>query len=311
MYFFFFFFQIGEAFEVLSDKNKRAIYDKYGEEGLKMGGGGEPSSGNGGGGPGVTFTSTSMPGGMRFSSSDPSKIFASFFGTSDPFAAFEGGGFGGGGGGSGGGIRMGTGMGNGFPGMSAGGGGGGRRGPMTAEPIKRTLMLSLEELYTGTTKKVKVTRERLIPGKGGRATEPQEKILEIQIKPGWKAGTAITFEKEGDEVPGGPAPADLVFVIGEKKHDQFTREGSNLIKEVRLSLVDALTGTTLTVTTLDGRTIPVAITEVISPGSIKTIRGEGMPNSKGGPKGDLILKFEIQFPRTLTDEKKRQLRTLL
>lgn len=128
---------------------------------------------------------------------------------------------------------------------------------------------------------------------------------------GWKKGTAITFEKEGDEAPG-VIPADIVFVIGEKEHDRFEREGNNLVYKARLSLADALAGAKLDIRTLDGRVLPVAVTEVVAPGATKTVRGEGMPISKApGTKGDLVIKFNVVFPTHLSEDKKRQLRAVL
>ena len=261
-----------------------------------------------------------MPAGFRMSSGggvDAARIFASFFGTSDPFAA---GGFDGGGPGHGG---SGLGGGRGFPGAAAAAGphafnmggfsgmdprGGGFGAPPPREPIRRQLLCSLEELYAGCVKRVKVTRQRVV----GRAAQPQEKVLEVHVKPGWKAGTVITFAKEGDEIPGGPEPLDIAFVIGEREHERFTREGANLVMRVRLPLADALAGTTLSIATLDGRTLSVPLTDIVAPGASKTVRGEGMPQSKApGTRGDLIIKFEVVFPRALGEDKKRALRALL
>lgn len=180
--------------------------------------------------------------------------------------------------------------------------GGSRQGPMKASPIKRTLACTLEELATGCSKRVKVTRQR-----EGR---PEEKVLEITVKPGWKKGTTVTFENEGDESPG-ILPADLQFVIGEKEHDRFTREGDNLILNTRVSLGDALGGTTLAVKTLDGRVLNLNVTEIITPNYTKTIKGEGMPKSKVGGKGDLLIRFNIAFPLSLPEEKRRQIKALL
>lgn len=287
----------------MSDKEKRAIYEQYGEEGLK---GGIPSSA-----PSSSSSSSSggMPGGIRFTSmggqgggfqgQDPHVIFSQFFGTSNPFAAFGGmddmmGGQGGFGGAA-------------FPGMGGAVSVGQRQ--QKQEPIKHKLNCTLEELYTGTTKKVKITRQRLNPD--GKSTRSEEKTIEIPIRPGWKKGTTVTFEKEGDEAPG-VVPQDIQFVVSEKEHARFTREGDNLIHVVRLPLADALCGSTLTLATLDGRSLSIPISEVVSPGYIKNIAYEGMPISKEqGKRGDLILRFNIVFPHFVSDSKKLQLRNLL
>jgi DnaJ homolog subfamily B member 4 len=137
------------------------------------------------------------------------------------------------------------------------------------------------------------------------------KILEVAVKAGWKKGTTITFENEGDEAPG-VIPADIQFVIGEKEHATFSRDGNNLVYNARLTLADALCGTTLRIATLDGRTISVPVSEVVSPGTEKVVRGEGMPIAKAPTtKGDLIVRFTVAFPAYLSDDKKAQLRRLL
>ena len=203
-----------------------------------------------------------------------------------------------------GGFGMGGGRHGGMGGM--GGGGGGKH---QGEPIKRALQCSLEDLYSGATRKVKVTRQRLNPD--GKTARAEEKILEIPIRPGWKKGTTVTFPAEGDELPG-VSPADLSFVVAEKEHERFTREGDNLIYVVRMPLADALCGSTLSIRTLDGRTLAIAVPEVVAPGYVRKVPGEGMPLSKEpGKRGDLVLRFNIIFPHFVSDAKKLQLRTLL
>lgn len=99
--------------------------------------------------------------------------------------------------------------------------------------IHHELRLSLEEVFHGCTKRMKISRRRL--NADGRTTRTEDKILSIEIKRGWKEGTKITFPREGDESPG-CIPADIVFVIKDKPHPHFRREGSNIVYPVRISL---------------------------------------------------------------------------
>ena len=122
----------------------------------------------------------------------------------------------------------------------------------------------------------------------------------------------MTFDNEGDEVPGVPA-ADIVFVIGEKEHAHFKREGNDLVFTAKVKLADALAGGRVAIHTLDGRVLTVPLTDVVTPGSVKVLRGEGMPISKSGgrEKGDLHVKFDVVFPSHLSDDKKRAVRAAL
>ncbi|KAI0255150.1 hypothetical protein BJV78DRAFT_1273736 [Lactifluus subvellereus] len=324
--------EISEAFEVISDKQKRTIYDQFGEEGLK-GGGPPPGSGAGGGtnpfagfssfpgggGTTFTFTSSGMPGGRGgFSPTDPMKVFESIF---------MGGGLGGMGG-----MRMfdedddmmGGGPSFSFRDMPGrmpggmGGNGGPRHSRMPPQPppkggaqseITRPLKLSLEDLYSGTTKHMKVARRKL-----DGTTE--EKVLEIAVQPGWRQGTKIRFPRAGNEAADGSSP-DLVFVVEDKPHPRFMRQGDDLIAKIDIPLVEALTnegGTKKQLEHLDGRKLQIQVPSgVVKPGQETRVTGEGMPIRRKGAsgKGDVIIRWEVRFPDRLTTAQKEGVKKVL
>ncbi|KAJ6758510.1 DNAJ-like protein SUBFAMILY C MEMBER [Salix koriyanagi] len=282
--------EISEAYEVLSDPQKRAIFDQYGEEGLKE----APPSSSGGG-----FPFGNGSGSNGFNPRNAEDIFAEFFGSS-PF------GFGS------------TAAGRSSRFQSDGGSFGGtdnlfrtysegttlRKPP----PVESKLPCSLEELYSGSTRKMKISRT-VIDAHGRQIQETE--ILTIDVKPGWKKGTKITFPDKGNEQQN-QLPADLVFIIDEKPHTTYKRDGNDLIISHKVTLAEALGGATVNLATLDGRNLSIPVHDIVSPGYELVVAMEGMPITKEpGNRGDLKITFEVKFPTRLTPDQRAGLKRAL
>lgn len=275
---------VAEAYEVLSDKKRRDIYDQFGEEGLS--GGYSAGPGMGGGVPGFG------PGGMKFSftSSDPRQTFASFFGTSDPFADI---------------FNL---DGQSFSFGSHSSDHISRKQKKQDPPIERSVYVSLEDIFHGCIKKMKINR-KVFDVSGNEYEETKE--LVINVKPGWKAGTKITFPKEGHKNVG-TIPSDIIFVIQDKPHHLFKREGVDISFTAKITLKEALCGVTLSIPTLDSGHMPLKIADIITPTTTRRFSGKGLPYSKEPKKrGDLIVRFEIRFPTNLSSEQKSSLQNIL
>lgn len=114
----------------------------------------------------------------------------------------------------------------------SGSGGGNRK---QDPPIEHDLYLSLEEVLNGCVKKMKITRKVL--NADGKSYKREDKVLTINVVPGWKAGTKVTFQHEGDR-SSSSIPADIVFIIRDKPHPHFKREGTNIVYTAKISLRD-------------------------------------------------------------------------
>ena len=308
--------EISEAYEVLSDKEKRKIFDDFGEEGLKgrTSGGGESFNFQGGNGQSFgTFT---------FTSNDARDTFSKVFGDEFPFAEFfSSGRFPFGGGGQFGFSNFNTG--NGFAGgtnfhnhihrsespMDTGVNFK-KKARLQDPPIERELLLSLEELFTGCTKRVKITRKVL--NLDGISQRHEEKILTINVKKGWKQGTKITFRNEGDQFPG-RIPSDIVFIIKDKKNEKFSRDSdNNVIYTAKISLRDALCGGVLLVPTLNGKRVRLEFDGVVKPETVKRLHGHGLPLPRMPDQyGDMVVNFDIVFPDSLPGNVKDSLMSTL
>lgn len=241
-------------------------------------------------------------------------------------------------------------------GAERGHGGRRQRGPQKGEPVLFPLSLSLEEMYTGCVKKLRLTRtvccaqcdgkggsnvvtcgpcqgrgvrvvvQRLGPGmisqsqqtcgscRGeGQVIQPgkechgcmgkkvmsEQRQLEVNVTAGARDGQTTVFPGEGDQQPGN-LPGDIIVEFQQKHHDRFERKGHHAHVRQQISLLEALTGFTMFIKHLDGHEVKVESKTVLKPGDTIVIPEEGFPHSFGNGRGvdcgNLYVHIDILFP---------------
>ena len=300
--------EAAEAYEVLSNDDKKVRYDRYGHAG--MGG-----ASNGFGGHGMTVDDI-------FSS------FGDIFG--DAFGGF--GNF----------------------------GGAGRRGRRVSKGsnLRVKVKLTLQEIASGTEKKIKVSKYdtcdscngtgaadssslstcstcrgsghvtrltntmlgqmqttsvcHVCGGEGktitkkcttcyGEGIVQKEEVIKINIPAGVAKGMQMTVGGKGNAPRRGGVNGDLLVVFDEEEHPELIREGNDLIYNMFISIPDAITGTHVEVPTVENN-VKIKIEPGTQPGKILRLRGKGLPEVNGYGKGDLLVNVNVWIPKNITRE---------
>lgn len=146
---------------------------------------------------------------------------------------------------------------------------------------------------------------------GGRKFSNTEKHIKLEIKPGSKNGDRIILHGEGDWDPDYVQTRDLIVVINETPGPNgMNRQGQHLFLKIKISLVEALCGFEKIIKHLDDRHLLIKMERIIKPNEKIVIKDEGM-NLQNMKKGDLIIKFIIDFPNELSNERKKYLKQIL
>lgn len=127
----------------------------------------------------------------------------------------------------------------------------------------------------------------------GSKVQSGSQTVQVEVERGAPDGHEVVFENQADESPD-RAAGDLKFRLRQLPHEIFRRENDNLRMTVRLSLKEALLGFERSVHHLDGHTVQIADTGTTQHGQVRRIRGEGMPEHNfASNKGDLVVDFEV------------------
>ena len=316
---------VSQAYEVLSDKEKRAQYDQFGADFFEKGGGGRNPYGGAGGAGGFSGFS------------DPRDIFSQFFG-----------------GGTGGGFS--------FEDILGGRGGRARSHAQNGQDATVNVTITLEDALLGTTKKLRIRKNDSCPDCGGSGaapgSQPQtcpnchgsgqvmmnqgffqapgqcpqcggtgkvvtnpckrcsgtgrvrvEKEIQINIPPGVDTGSKLRIPGGGDAGINGGAQGNLYVVITVAEHDVFKREKETILCDLPIPLTTAILGGIVDVPTMTGKT-RMKIAPGTQNGTLLRIPGKGMPALKGGKRGDQLVKIQVEVPVKLDSRQKAALEAL-
>lgn len=145
--------------------------------------------------------------------------------------------------------------------------------------------------------------ERPCPDCRGRGRRPQRRSLGVDIPPGIDDGQAVRLTARGHAGELGAPAGDLYVRVHVRPDERFERDGLDLVGQIDLRFSEAVLGATRTVETLDGDQ-QVEIEAGLQPGTVIVLKGHGMPRLRGGARGDLRLIANVQVPHSLDDEQR-------
>jgi molecular chaperone DnaJ len=143
----------------------------------------------------------------------------------------------------------------------------------------------------------------------GQGLQPAEHKLEVTIPAGVEDGMRVRLSGEGQPSPEGGPPGDAYCFIHVKPHPLFRREGSDLILQLPISYAQAALGTTVDIPTLDGMK-PMDIPAGTASGTVFRLRGLGVPDPHSKARGDLLVQTIIEVPKKLEKRQRELLREL-
>ncbi|KAG6591162.1 chaperone DnaJ [Phytophthora cinnamomi] len=145
----------------------------------------------------------------------------------------------------------------------------------------------------------------------GNKVVKEDKVLTADIERGMPSSHQIVFERESEQRPG-MVPGDVIFRLHQVPHNRFRRAGDDLHYDLDISLEEALLGYKKPMKHLDDRTVVLTNAKVTTPFEVRTVEGEGMPvHNYPSQHGNLHVHHEIRFPKKLSVEQKELVKELL
>ena len=274
--------EINEAYEVLSDKEKRALYDQYGTADQNQ----IPYNWGGG-------TTVNMSDFGSWSDILNQVLRGEGFGGSWSFST-NGAGAGSGSGGRGFG---------GFDGFSGfgGAGRGAQNRPQHGQDANVELSVTFEEAFRGTQKRMTVR----IPGNDVPMT------LDVKVPAGAVDGGRLRFKGKGLPGANGGEAGDLLVTTRIQSHPLYTRKGADVLMTVPVNVAQAALGDQVVVAAPDGTQVRVRIPAGTQPGAVLSVKGKGAPRVKGQGNGDLKIALDIAIPTAMNDAQRRAMEAFL
>lgn len=136
-----------------------------------------------------------------------------------------------------------------------------------------------------------------------------EEIITINIPAGVAEGMQLSMSGKGNAAARGGVPGDLLILIEEAEHPVLKRDGNNLFVEHYISVADAALGTHIEVPTIDGKA-KIKIEPGTQPGKVLRLRGKGLPAVNSYEKGDLLVNINVWIPQKLSKEETKALEKL-
>ena len=142
------------------------------------------------------------------------------------------------------------------------------------------------------------------PGVDASGLEKKETIIEIEIPAGVEEGMQLSMQGKGNEAPGGGVPGDLIVAIEEIEHEHLVRNGTDLLYQLGITFSDAVMGKTVEIPMVSGKA-KIKIPSGTQSGKQLRLKGKGMPILQTRSFGDLYVEAELETPVNLTNKQKK------